>query len=84
MLKFQAEITDMFIFWQKLLKFLQGVKGPFAQCDNVKFFLTQAMGSMATNGSVHTDTSITNIDYDIDLNDEIIFLHCRRHRVNGP
>ena len=42
-------------------------------CDNVKFFLTKAMGSMATNESVHTDTYVSNFSYDIDFNGRVIF-----------
>ena len=42
--------------------------------DNVNFFLTQAMDSLAANGgSVHADTCVSDVYCDEGLNGEIIF-----------
>ena len=49
------------------------VNGPFTQCDiyyNVTLFSTQIMGSVATNGSVHTGNCVSNFYYMIDLHNE--------------
>ena len=44
--------------------------------DNVSSFLMQTLGSMAINGSVHTDTHVSDFYCDIDINGEV-FLCCR-------
>ena len=38
------------------------------------FFLAQVMGSMATNGSLHTDTCICDIYCDTDFNETFLAL----------
>ena len=45
-----------------------------------QFFLMQLMGTMTTNGCVHTDTSISDFYCNIDLNRDIILTYC----VKGP
>ena len=61
------------------------IKGLFTQCDNicdnVKFLLMQVMGSMATNGSVHTDTCISDFYCDLDISGEVIIWPCRWRTV---
>ena len=51
-------------------------KSPLTSCDKVNLFLRQALGSMATNGSVHTDTWVNDLYCNIDLNREVIFWRC--------
>ena len=40
---------------------------------NIKFFLMQIIGSIATNRSVYMDTSVSDFYYNTNLNGEIIF-----------
>ena len=57
---------------------MNGSNGQFTCCnnvgDNVNFFLTPTVGSMATNASVHTHTCVSDFNCNIDLNGEVIFV----------
>ena len=62
--------------------------GPVTRFDNVShnvnFFTTQAMGSIATYGSVYMDTCVSEFYCDIDLNNEVILTLSLTHCLNGP
>ena len=52
--------TQEMVLSQSLLYRVNGSKGQFTRCNNVSFFLTPTVGSMATNGSVYMDTTVSD------------------------